>query len=98
MTSTVWEAVKLNVWLAWVSSTKVADVVVTAVDEVTTYLLLNVNRVVELAAGLIETPPTDQWLLAVLPTVHDIVTVGAAPASVLPDPLVLLIVMFQRSV
>jgi hypothetical protein len=39
MARTVLEAVKLNVWLAWVSSTKVADVVVTAVDEVTTYLL-----------------------------------------------------------
>ena len=47
MTRTVLEAVKLNVWLAWVSSARVEDVVVTAVDEVTTYLLLNVRRVAE---------------------------------------------------
>ena len=47
MTRTVWEAVKLNVWLAWVSSCKVIEVVVTAEDEVTTYLLSKVKRVAE---------------------------------------------------
>jgi hypothetical protein len=45
MTRTVWEAAKLNVWLAWVSSTRVEEVVVTTVDEVTTYLLLKARSV-----------------------------------------------------
>jgi hypothetical protein len=45
MTRTVWEAVKLNVCIAWVSSTNVLDVVCTSVVEVTTYLLLKVSRV-----------------------------------------------------
>jgi hypothetical protein len=44
MTRTVWEVVRLNVLFASVSSTKVLDVVVTSVVEVTTYLLLKVNR------------------------------------------------------
>jgi hypothetical protein len=43
-------AVKLNVWLAWLSSTNVVDEVVAAVEDVTTYLLLNVRRI---AAGVV---------------------------------------------
>ena len=54
MTRTVLEADKLKVWLAWVSSTKVADVVVTAVDEVTTYLLLKDRSVAK--TGDADTP------------------------------------------
>jgi hypothetical protein len=45
MARIVWEAVRLNAWIALVSSCKELEEVVDAVDEVTTYLLLKVRRV-----------------------------------------------------
>src|SRR4030042_3811334 len=58
MTRTVLEAVKLNVWLASVSSTKVAEVVVSALDEVTTYLLSKVRSVAK--AGVADMPKNNR--------------------------------------